>query len=134
MSATRGPKNLRGDGERILVVDDEPAILEVLLELFSSYGFTVSLALNAEKALALFKEKKGNFDLVFTDISLPGMSGIELAEKLTCKKPSLPILLGSGGLQEESQAQTITEKGYPFIKKPYRFGPLLQTIKQLNSV
>jgi DNA-binding NtrC family response regulator len=134
MNTEIDPRNLRGNGERILVVDDEPNILEMLSELFSSNGFTVSLAWNAEKALELFKEENGNFDLVFTDICLPGMNGLELAEKLTVKKPGLPILLGSGALQDESQLETIVEKGYPFISKPYRFTPLLKTVKQLRSV
>jgi DNA-binding NtrC family response regulator len=133
MKTKIGPDYLRGDGKRILVVDSEPTILEMLLELFSCYGFTVFLAPNAEKALALFKQRKGNFDFVFADIALSGMNGLELAKRITLKKPGLPILLASGGLPESSQLQTISERGYPFIRKPYRFGPLLQTIKELKT-
>jgi DNA-binding NtrC family response regulator len=126
-------KNLSGNGKRILVVDDDPTILEMLLDFFSSYGFTASLAVNAEIAFELFNKEKGNFDLLFTDIFLPGMSGLELAGKLILKKPDLPILLGSCYVPEKSQQREIKEKGYPFVKKPYSINALLNTVNRLTS-
>ncbi len=123
-------EELKGNGERILLVEDEEPIRIVTQKLLSSNGYVVFSAESAEKALSIFKRKKGDFHLVLSDVVLPKKSGVELAGQLLALKPKLNILLSSGYADEKSQWSIIREKGYPFIQKPYTSKKLLHSIKE----
>lgn len=123
--------NLQGSGERILLVDDDPAILEALKTILGIYGYTVFCAFDAANALVLFEKEKRIFDLLFTDVTLPVTTGIELAEKILLLRPDMPVLLGSGYMNEESVSFITKGKRYPFMSKPYETEGLLRTIKKL---
>ena len=125
--------NIHGNGERILLVDDDPTILEWLEAFLSIYGYTVVCAPDAADALALYERERGDFDLLFTDVTLPKTSGVELAEQISNLRPEMPILIGSGYMNEEAFSLMTDSKRYPFMSKPYMTDELLKTIKQLMS-
>ena len=125
--------NFHGSGERILLVDDDPTILEWLEAFLSIYGYTVVCAPDAADALALYERERGDFDLLFTDVTLPKTSGVELAEQISNLRPEMPILIGSGYMNEEAFSLMTDSKRYPFMSKPYMIEELLKTIKQLMS-
>lgn len=79
---------------RILYVEDNPLVREVTLELLAQDGREVVARATAEEALETFREKA--FDVVITDVSLPVMSGLDLARSLLAVKPDVPIILASG--------------------------------------
>ena len=79
---------------RILVIEDDPATLALTLELLGLLGHWATGVRSAEAAIDRFLE--GAFDLLFLDVDLPGLSGIELAEKLRSREP-LPVIFASGG-------------------------------------
>lgn len=79
---------------KILAVDDQPVLCEILVEYLESDGHRVTIAGSGEEALAKFREE--NFDLVITDKAMPGMSGDQLATGLRQLRPSLPIMLLTG--------------------------------------
>lgn len=81
--------------KRILFVDDEQALVQLGAELLADSGFEVDCAYSGPEALQLFQER-GDFDLLVTDESMPGMSGIELAQEVYRQSPSTPVLLCSG--------------------------------------
>ncbi len=81
----------RGDGELILVVEDDPQILALACRTLSHAGYKVLDAQNGERAFSIFEEKIDDIDLVLTDIIMPGMSGKELRDKILTHKPGLPI-------------------------------------------
>ncbi|MFK5924992.1 MAG: response regulator [Desulfuromusa sp.] len=88
----------------ILFVDDEESLALLGADLLSDIGYSVTCALDGETALRLFQHQSGGFDMVITDESMPGMSGIELAQKIFNISPSTPVILCSGHLltmQEE---------------------------------
>jgi len=86
----------RGTGQRILFVDDEEALAQLAARLLDSLGYHVVTATRPEQALNLFKTQPERFDLVITDLSMPGMNGVELARRLLQARPNLPILLATG--------------------------------------
>jgi len=78
-------------GKRILVVDDEPAVCESIRMLLSYDGHEVETASSGQEALAKFDPKK--IEVVFTDFSMPGMKGNELAAELKRRSPQTPVIL-----------------------------------------
>lgn len=97
-----------GDGLRILYVDDEQSLALLGEELLGDLGYQVTSAFGGEEALGLFRESGVNFDLVVTDESMPGMSGIELAIEIYQLSPETPVIICSGHLltmQEQGMEQ-----------------------------
>lgn len=82
---------------RILLVDDEPQVVESASRLLERLGYLVTALTSSIKARQLFYEYPHEFDLVITDMSMPLMSGLELAADLVKLRPDLPIILCSGG-------------------------------------
>jgi CheY-like chemotaxis protein len=92
-----GPTALpRGKGERILVVDDEEALCASLTHLLTRLGYSVVAKAKPDEALAAFREAPAEFALVLTDLTMPGMTGIELAGQLLALKPDARVALMSG--------------------------------------
>jgi len=112
--------DISGMGEQILLVEDNALIRETTSLLLSDYNYLVTSAASAEHALELFGKDPYAFDLVLSDVVLPGKSGVELASILLLKKPELPIL----------QWEEIQEKGLSFIRKPYDSAELLRKIRE----
>ncbi len=72
--------------KKILIVDDEKIIRDLLEKAFKREGYTVYVAIDAENALSLL-EKENDINVMFLDLKLPGMDGIELCRKIRCNKP-----------------------------------------------
>ncbi len=83
--------------KKILLVDDEPAILTVLELLLNKFGYIVLLKSNAESALFLIREGL-NVDLIITDYRMPGMNGVEFVRELRRILPSVPVLMLTGDI------------------------------------
>ena len=95
--------------EKILFVDDEESLALLGADLLSDIGYSVTCAFDGDSALKLFEQQSSFFDLVVTDLTMPGMSGIELSQRIFTISPSTPVILCSGHLltmQEEGIAQT----------------------------
>jgi CheY-like chemotaxis protein len=86
----------RGRGERILIVDDEEALVAVTTEALKRLGYEAEACADGVRALAVFEAAPERFDAVVTDEVMPGLSGTELAAALRRLRPGLPILLVSG--------------------------------------
>jgi PAS domain S-box-containing protein len=92
-----GPAALaRGRGERLLVVDDEEALCASLTQLLTRLGYQVTAKSKPEEALELFRQSPDEFALVLTDLTMPGMTGLELAQQILAVKPTARIALMSG--------------------------------------
>ena len=86
----------RGTGQRVLFVDDEKPLAQLAGKFLNSLGYQAVTATRPEQALNLFETQPEQFDLVITDLSMPGMNGVELARQLLQVRPNLPILLATG--------------------------------------
>lgn len=85
-----------GGSERILIIDDEIFVAEMIRTMVSRLGYQISLAHSGSEGLERFMAAPQNFDLIITDHSMPDLSGIELAETVTQIKPRLPIIMITG--------------------------------------
>jgi len=123
-------QEFRGNGQRILIVEDDKEVLEFNTNMLHANGYIPFPAKNAEEALEIFERERGEFALVLSDVVLPGKDGVQLVDDLLLEKPDLPVLLTSGYIDQKSQWQVIEKKGYPFLQKPYSLVELLRTIKE----
>ena len=121
---------LRGAGQRVWVVDDEPAVTRYLGELLEGQGYQVTLCNSPDAALAAFAGASHAVDLLITDQTMPGMSGTELAARLHAVRPELPVILctGHGGGIDQSD---LTRSGIRhFFTKPVAAHDLLQVMAE----
>ena len=98
---------------RLLIVDDEPTLLQLLRRYLERQGFAVEACGTAEQALAAFDADPNGYSMVITDLTLPGANGAELIEKLRVKNPVLPGIIASGYPYEPQLA------GVGFLQKPF---------------
>ncbi len=114
---------------RILVIDDEEVIRDFLSEMFASSGYEVGVAATGSEGLAAFK--KGNYDLVFSDLGLPEMSGWDVAKAIRASRSDIPIVLLSGwGIQLDDVR--IKEAGVNLVlSKPCRMDDLLNAVEEV---
>ena len=119
-------EELRGSGERILLVEDEEEVRRLGARILSENGYSVVEAADAEEALGAFEKEGRSFDLVFSDVVLPDRSGPELVDRILSLKPELKVLFTSGYADHKSQWPVIQGEGFPFLQKPYSPLDLLQ--------
>jgi DNA-binding NtrC family response regulator len=124
---------VRGHGERILLVEDEDEICELVSLLLAENGYAVSSAADANEAIGIFRRENGAFDLLFSDIALPDEDGVSLANRLTQIKPDLPVLLTSGYMDAEGQWRIECDKGYAFLSKPFSMAAMLKEVSEALS-
>ncbi len=82
--------------ERIMVVDDEEAIAQLLFKMLTSLGYKVTPMTSSFEALETFQKNPGNFDLILTDMTMPKMTGMELCEEIIKIRPDMPIIISTG--------------------------------------
>jgi PAS domain S-box-containing protein len=121
--------DVKGRGERILIIEDEMRLSQFIRRALEENGYEVLLANNAHEAQEIFEREKGRFDLVLSDVVLPGKGGLELMEVFRSRRPELKVLLSSGYTDHKNQWPMIQEKGYRFLQKPYNLHELLKTIR-----
>jgi len=107
----------------ILVVEDNENVGAFAEQLLSELGHKVTRASTGEEALELARSRP--FDLVFSDVVMPGMGGLKLADMLAAEKPDLPVVLATGYSQEISETGS---GGRPVILKPYRLATLSEAL------
>jgi signal transduction histidine kinase/ActR/RegA family two-component response regulator len=111
-------ESLVGGSERILVVDDEEQIVEVEEQMLASLGYRVAAFTNSLDALQAFQENPEGFDLVISDMTMPSMTGLEMAQKILALRPDIPFVLCTGFSEmidgEKSKASGIRK----FVMKP----------------
>ncbi|GAM09085.1 blue-light-activated protein [Geobacter sp. OR-1] len=119
--------------ERILFVDDEAMLADLGQELLESLGYSVTVTLSSREALELFRAAPKNFDLVITDMTMPGLTGKELAREFLGIRPEIPIILCTGFSEQinEKLAKEAGIKGY--ILKPYARNSLNDSIRKALS-
>lgn len=125
------PGDLRGRGERILLVEDENSVREYTEKALTKSGYRVDTATSAQEAMSVFEREKNAFDMVFSDVVLPDRSGIELVENLKARNRGLAVLLNSGYTDHKSQWPLIVQKGFRYLQKPYSLNDLLKAMREV---
>jgi DNA-binding NtrC family response regulator len=119
--------DLGGDGLCVLLVEDNEKVGEFATQALKELGYDSILAVDAAHALTILAAREHHFHLVFSDVVMPGMSGLELGEEIRRLYPDLPVLLTSG--YSAALAQT-TDHKFELLQKPYSIGQLSRTIRK----
>ena len=113
--------------EKILIVDDEPDMLKLLsMILREKTPYEITTTNNPIEALEL--AKKGTFDLVISDLKMPGLDGLELIDAIKRVDADIPIIIITAYGTVESAAEAMQKGGFDFITKPFRKEQILFTI------
>jgi PAS domain S-box-containing protein len=120
-----------GRGERILLVEDDPVIRDLNVRILQDAGYRIECASDSSQALKSLDGRKDGVDLLFSDVVLPGQSGLELAEEVRRRYADLPILLCSGCLHGSNVHNAIKQNGFGFVEKPVGMTALLQTVREM---
>jgi CheY-like chemotaxis protein len=106
-----------------LVVDDDPAILELVHLLLTDVGYTVTCARNGEEGLR--RAEDGEYDVILTDVMMPVMRGDRMAEAIQARKPDVPIVLMT--------ASRVQYAPFPILQKPFDLEQVEQIVRERAS-
>jgi len=121
---TRPPE----DSARILVVDDEPRIREILVEFLGMEGYEVDDADSGEAALVSLSRQ--TYDIVLTDLKMPKMGGIELLESISAHTPDVLVILMTGFGTVESAIHSMKAGAYDYLLKPFKMDEVIHTVQR----
>ncbi|NYZ12317.1 PAS domain S-box protein [Azospirillum sp. RWY-5-1] len=117
----------------VLVVEDEPEVLEIAVELFHALGYSVLTATDGAAALDVLK-RPDSIDVLFTDVVMPaGINGLDLAREACRLRPRLQVILASGYPIPATSPQLAGLANAAFITKPYRWSELAERLKSLRA-
>jgi CheY-like chemotaxis protein len=116
-----------GNGERILLVEDEDGARTALREALAVLGYRVAEAASAEEAEPL--AAGGEIDILLTDLMLPGATGAELASRLRARYPDLEVITMSGYAEDESVRRSVREGNTRFLQKPFDTSTLARELR-----
>ncbi len=115
--------------ERILLVDDESDVLEMITQMIESLGYKVTSSISGDAALKLFLNSQDEFDLIITDQAMPGITGMELASAVLKARPNMPIILTTGFPENLSQNQVEAAGVKQLMTKPLSLTDLAKVIR-----
>ena len=120
-------------GLRLLLVDDEPHLLEIGQNLLESYGLEVQTASDGETALDLIGTMDPKPDGVILDLNMPGMGGAQCLEEILKRHPDLPVIIATGYLDPEKREELLAKGAADFVEKPFRFERILKALQRTRS-
>jgi signal transduction histidine kinase/CheY-like chemotaxis protein len=126
-TATGSEPAPRGRGYRVLVVEDNDDVGQFSTELLEDLGYTVRRVASADAALAILAQDEFSADLVFSDVIMPGMNGVELAGIIRERYPGLPVVLTSGYSNVLAES---AHRGFELIQKPYSVEVLSRILRK----
>ena len=122
-----------GHGERILLVEDEPAVLEINQAMLEYLGYQVMTAINGQEALAIYREHRTEIALILSDMVMPEMTGEALFHTLKAENPNIKMVMMSGYPLGEKGAELLEKGVVDWFEKPISFGPLSQVVDKALS-
>ena len=120
----------KGQGESILVVEDDASVRRFTVQALSKHGYHVQEAESAEAALDAFRNQEQGFDLLLSDLVLPDQSGLDLARFLMQRDGRLRCILGSGYFDRPHDEAASADADIHFLRKPYDLATLLSAVRQ----
>ena len=119
-----------GNGLRLLIVEDNEVLAEMTCEILNTLDYQTTWVASGAAALELLARKTGQFDLVFSDVVMPGINGIEMAKEVRKRYPTLPVVLASGYSTVVDEEGT---HGFELIGKPYTSDTLVRLFQNAMS-
>ncbi len=124
------PQELRGKGERVLFVDDEEPIRAVVDAILSKNGYQVATFTDGMQAWAEFQKNPEQFDLAITDMTMPSITGAELAQKILALRPQTPVILCTGQSELINREKALAMGICDYLNKPIRKETLLRAARK----
>ncbi len=118
----------RGNGEQVLVVDDEESVRLIMRTSLESFGFRVRMASEGAEAIALVQVSPGQFDLALVDMQMPGLDGGRTIVALRHLRPELPIVAASGLATAQNREEAAANGVLHFLDKPFSVETLIRTV------
>jgi CheY-like chemotaxis protein len=116
----------------VLVIDDEDWVREAVQDILTTEGFYVYAAANGQSGLDLFRQNQTRIHLVFLDLSMPGLTGVETYQALRSCDPHIKIILTSGYDERDVAAAFVDDPHTRFLQKPYDLTKLIQHLHSLQ--
>jgi signal transduction histidine kinase len=131
IQTTISPEPIKKGQETILLVEDEPTILDMTTKMLERLGYSVLAANTPGEAIRLGEKHSGDIHLLMTDVIMPGMNGQDLAKKLLSLYPDLKHLFMSGYTADIISHHGVLDEGVPFIQKPFSVLNLSTKIREV---
>jgi signal transduction histidine kinase len=119
---------LRGQGERILVVEDNDGLREIATRILTRAGYQVTAAATREEALRVSDDRDIKLNLVLTDVIMPGVSVRDFIGAVHATRPGLPVVLMSGYATDHARAGDSLPDSFPMVTKPFQAATLLRQV------
>ncbi len=133
IGVTRSAPPPRGNGQTVLVADDEKSLREVARQTLEEFNYRVLIAEDGMQALKMYEQHRGEISVILTDIMMPRMDGHTLIRKLRALDPALPVIATSG-FDINPEEKTATGDGADrFLAKPYTASSLLRALAEVLS-
>jgi CheY-like chemotaxis protein len=129
--AATGDKPTQMRHPRLLAIDDQPIILELITSMCQSMGYEVETARSGEEGIRMATSR--HFDVVMTDFSMAGISGIEVAKTLHLSRPNLPVILITGWDTGLSHAELASSGICEIVHKPFKIEQLTTILRSVTS-
>ncbi|MFA6167767.1 MAG: PAS domain S-box protein [Gemmatimonadaceae bacterium] len=129
-AATDAVRAIRGDGETILLVDDEESVRTPIAQMLHYLGYQVLTAAGAADAIALVDAHQGTPDLLLTDVIMAGMNGLQLRDELLKRRPGLRALFMSGYAGDMISAVGLLDEGTNLVRKPITLQLLQEAVRR----
>jgi CheY-like chemotaxis protein len=125
------PEAVPGRAERVLLVEDDSAVLALGIEMLTDLGYQVTTAPDANSALEILKRGDG-VDVIFSDVVMPGgKTGVQLASEARKIRPGIKVLLTSGYTGEALSRHTEADEVFPLVAKPFRQQELAVRLREV---
>ena len=124
---------LPGQGQTILLVEDEPAVVDTIKEILKHLQYRVITAANGREALAVYRAHQADIALILSDMVMPDMDGETLFQALSAETPNLKMVLMSGYPLGEKGAELLAQGIVAWLEKPISLGQLSQAVGQALS-
>jgi len=125
--AEKGDDYPAGNGETILVIEDDELVQNTLITMLAEFDYSVLIAGDGEEGLEIFATRREDFDLVLLDLPMPKMSGWEVLEKLLALNPELKVIIATGYGSEEVDLQGAKM----LLENPFQVSKLVRALRQL---
>lgn len=120
---------MKGGKEHVLVIDDELVLAEMAGEMLQKLGYSVEVHTDSIESLAIFAKNPSRYDLLITDQTMPGMSGLELARETILLKPDMPVILCSGYSSAVNKKKLKDAGVKEFLMKPLSMASLAEAVR-----
>jgi CheY-like chemotaxis protein len=124
-----GPSGPCHNPTKVLVVEDDPSMLQLMRKTLEGAGYQVCAATDGDQALASIDCATAPFNLVLSDVVMPRMSGFDLADQIQTRQPRVPVLLTSGKMSAGFVPNRFAGRQYTLLPKPFRPETLLNAVR-----